>query len=399
MSGTNYRNCPICNEKRVKNISDINLEVIEDFLLPTEYSIVACSNCGHVYNDVEFTNGYTEYYSNYQDVSNFTVPDENDHDYMSMESRYLKSAVFIDNYCEIDKSDKVLDVGCSYGGLLINLKKMSYDNLYGLDMDDKSLENLKNNGISVKRGSIFDVINDFEGSFDLIVLGHILEHLHNPKAAIENVSKWLKPNGKILIEVPDLLQYPATSPFPGFFAEHEHINHFSLISLMNLMDDYRLVASYSDRIYALIPNFPCLRAIFEKCNLKNEVIYSKNDEIAMEKSLTTPNEYGEIVVENIDSIKNDEIIIWGAGMYSYRIMTHTNVKNMNIVAIVDKSQSKHGKMVLGRSIKDTTLVKRFPNAVILVCSTTKCNEIIEDIRANGYENRVVIPFIKEDKND
>lgn len=397
MEKNKHRNCPICDHAYSNTLKEIQLEVIDDFILPTEYSIVACLNCGHVFNDVEYNDNYVEYYSNYQDISNFSVPTRENSDLseVKLESRYLGTANFIENFCDLDQEAQILDVGCSYGGVLLHLKEKKFQNLHGLDLDSKSLDNLRKANISTTIGSIFDEnIEALNTKFDLIILGHILEHLHNPQKALQNVEKWLKPNGKILIEVPDLIQYPETSPFPSFYAEHEHINHFGLISLMNLMRGYKLTASYANHIFALIPNFPCLHAVFEKGDMTNQLIYSSNDEIAMRNCLSEPNQYGKIVLNNVKKLDNRQIILWGAGMYAYRLLTHTELKNKNIVAIVDMSEEKLGKKIINHEITKVESISQYPNAVIVICSTTKCDDILRTIEINQFTNDVIIPFIE-----
>lgn len=402
MSKSLNRICPVCDHNEVKVLSKINLAVIEDFPLPKAYDLVACSKCGHVFNDVAYTEHYNDYYSNYQEVSNFSVPtkDGSDTPENKLESRYLDTAKFIGYFGDVNKNDHILDVGCSYGGVLLHLQEMGHENLYGMDLDRKSLEHLNQFGIQTIRGSIFDEqLDQLNGKFDLIILGHILEHLERPRAAIENVEKWLKPNGKIVVEVPDLLQYPMTSPFPGFFAEHEHINHFSLTALMNLMQNYQMKASYANRIFALIPNFPCIHAVFEKSEIKSKLIYSENDEVAMRTCMEVPNQYGRIVLDNIERLGNREVILWGAGMYAYRLMTHTAITEKIIIAVVDKSKNKHGKKVMDIEIQDVDFIKKAPHAVIVICSTTKCDDILRMIKENQFENEIIVPFIEGGKYD
>lgn len=44
-----------------------------------------------------------------------------------------------------------------------------------------------------------DEINE---QFDIITLFHVLEHLHDPISTLKQLKRLLKPNGKIIIEVP-----------------------------------------------------------------------------------------------------------------------------------------------------------------------------------------------------
>jgi len=57
--------------------------------------------------------------------------------------------------------------------------------------------------------NLFDPVDASTGKrYDSVVLGEILEHLEDPVAALRNVKQWLKPGGRIWINV------PANSPSP-----------------------------------------------------------------------------------------------------------------------------------------------------------------------------------------
>ena len=61
--------------------------------------------------------------------------------------------------------------------------------------------------------------------FDLIVMIHALEHIPNPVAFLRSLSGRLNPEGRVLIQVPDL----SASPFDLLIADH--CSHFSAAAL------------------------------------------------------------------------------------------------------------------------------------------------------------------------
>jgi SAM-dependent methyltransferase len=390
----NIRHCPVCNNRNKKIIKHIKLIVPDDFILPSEYDIVACKHCGFVYNDVPDSKSFDEYYANYKENTNFTIPSEAAYALTKekRESRHIISANFIETSAHIDKSASILDIGCSFGATLTALQKKGFSNLNALDLDSASINYLRQIGINSKVGSIFsENISEFENKFDLVILGHILEHLYEPKKAIANIKKWLKPRGKIFIECPDLYQYSSTSGFPGFFAEWEHINHFTIISLMNLLNDFHLKSYDTGTIYALIEDFPCLYMIFERDEKNRQIYKTENDEIAMLDSLNVPNENGKIILLNIDNLKDKEVALWGAGQYCYRLLSHTKLSEKNIRFIVDNDKKKQGQIILGMKIMTPEILKDFKGTIV-VCSTTAKEYIIRDIKMMGLTNEVIIPF-------
>lgn len=44
---------------------------------------------------------------------------------------------------------------------------------------------------------------DFDKKFDLLILGHVLEHVEHPVEVLTNLKKYLKPDGKIICSVPN----------------------------------------------------------------------------------------------------------------------------------------------------------------------------------------------------
>jgi SAM-dependent methyltransferase len=394
MISDNHRLCPICGSNNKRNLKHICIVAPNDFVLPTEYDIVVCDDCGFVFNDVPFSKSFDQYYANYKFNTNFSIPSDSNYKVTKAkrESRHIKSVNFIENTAHLTKFASILDIGCSYGATLSILKEKGFSNLFALDLDSTCVDYLRTIGINSSVASIFSSdLPQYENKFDLIILGHILEHLHEPKEAISNARKWLKPHGKIYIEIPDLYQYSDTSAFPGFFAEWEHINHFSIISLMNLLNNFRLKSYDTDTIYALIEDFPCLYAIFEKSNEVRELCKTKNDEISMQISLTVPNEKGNRIISNIAKLENNELALWGAGQYCYRLLSHTPLLNSSIKMIVDKDVNKQNKTILGLRIKDPKVLVDFKGTIV-VCSTTAKENIMNDIETMGLNNTVVIPF-------
>jgi len=53
-------------------------------------------------------------------------------------------------------------------------------------------------------GDIETLEVDTLGQFDAIVFGDVLEHLRNPRSVLEQLSKLLKPGGRILISLPNV---------------------------------------------------------------------------------------------------------------------------------------------------------------------------------------------------
>lgn len=132
----------------------------------------------------------------------------------------------------------ILDVGCGTGDFLQTAKNNSW-NVYGIEPNEKAraIANSKT------RNQVFDTntLQEFEsGAFDVITLWHVLEHLPNLETEIQNLNRLLKPNGRLVIAVPNFKSYDAKH-YNAFWAAYDvprHLWHFNQTSISNLFGTF-----------------------------------------------------------------------------------------------------------------------------------------------------------------
>lgn len=98
---------------------------------------------------------------------------------------------FKENYSNI------LDIGCSSGTLLKNIAKLSSKPvLYGIEMNDNYRDYIIKSNIVDKDKISNDDINEYyedkENKFDFISIVHVLEHLRDPKRALQSIHSLLR---------------------------------------------------------------------------------------------------------------------------------------------------------------------------------------------------------------
>lgn len=143
-----------------------------------------------------------------------------------------KKLKLIESFQPKDKT--LLDIGCGTGAFL----KVAKDNgwtIYGVepDQDARAIAN------SITGNTIYNTnqLSKFEDhTFDVITLWHVLEHLPNLKEQVSLFKRLLKPEGTLVIAVPNYKSYDA-SYYKNFWAAYDvprHLWHFSQTAIKRL---------------------------------------------------------------------------------------------------------------------------------------------------------------------
>ncbi len=109
-------------------------------------------------------------------------------------------------YLPENKDARILDVACGPGHFLSFLQKEGYKHAQGIDISDEQLALASKMGVqNIKKADLFSWLSDNKAGYDLIVAFDIIEHLHKPEIikALDLINSALKPNGNIIIGVPN----------------------------------------------------------------------------------------------------------------------------------------------------------------------------------------------------
>lgn len=105
------------------------------------------------------------------------------------------------------ESFRVLDVDCGCGGTLLEIKnRFKNVELFGVENNQLAAEFASSfaevNVIDVEQG-----LNYPEGYFDYVILSNVLERLRDPWEVLADLKRCLKPNGKILANIFNVMHY------------------------------------------------------------------------------------------------------------------------------------------------------------------------------------------------
>lgn len=117
----------------------------------------------------------------------------------------------------IPETAQILDAGCGGGYVVHELYSKGYKNIWGFDASESGIEISQNSFPEIKdRFMTHDAYEKKlpkhfpESNYDLVILVisvEVIEHLYSLKRYLENINRWLKPGGYLLI----------TTPYHGYF--------------------------------------------------------------------------------------------------------------------------------------------------------------------------------------
>lgn len=277
--------------------------------------------------------------------------------------------VYIDiikRYCK--KSIKILDVGCSTGHLLYELRKKGYKSIFGIDPSPKCKDlALKNFNINIETSDFFSFSTNEK--FDLIIFAAVFEHLEQVKKAINKTSELLSENGYVFISVPDGGSFNLNFEEPFGEFSIEHINFFSISYLYRFMINYAPVYIHSDG-----------KVIFSLWKKGNNLSYSILDYINKSKEKLSD-------LKKIVDKTPSRIIVWGAGSLTQRLLKTSNIKS-KIVVFVDRDKNLIGKKLEGILVVSPQQVGSYKEPIFISSYRFK-EDIVADIKNMNIKNKII----------
>jgi SAM-dependent methyltransferase len=132
---------------------------------------------------------------------------------------------------------RLLDVGCGPGANLKSLQEQGWD-VYGIELSETAVARARALvGDRIHCGTL-DTSPFEDESFDVVLMSHSLEHLYDPVQELQRVRRLLKPQGCLIIAVPNAGSLEAKL-FGGSWIHWDpprHLYHFSKKTLTGLVE-------------------------------------------------------------------------------------------------------------------------------------------------------------------
>jgi len=233
-----YNNCPVCNS------ADIHQQLsAKDHTVSGEtFSIWHCNSCtARFTQDVPGQDAIGPYYASAAYISH---SDTKEGFINSLYHKVRKRTLAAKRRLIINQTKKdrgsILDIGCGTGAFLNEMRTAGWT-IAGLEPDDVARKNAASlyNIEPDAPGKLFELT---PGSYDAITMWHVLEHVHELHAYIQQAEKLLARNGKLFIAVPNYTSYDAAH-YKEYWAAYDvprHLYHFSPAAIKQLLVPYNL---------------------------------------------------------------------------------------------------------------------------------------------------------------
>ena len=388
------RGCPICDSVEAEILHTQRFVLPEGHPLADGYDVVGCARCGFVYADTAVTQSdYDRFYaqfSKYEDEKAGTGGGEKPRDVRRLQTSAKQIAGFLQ-----DISARILDIGCANGGLLRALQELGFHNLCGVDPSPVCVENVRQIGIEAYSGSLFQPLT--VRHFDCVILSHVLEHIRNPKQALQSIFRYSDHKCCVYIEVPDASRYAdyLFSPFQDF--NTEHINHFSKSGLAKLMQSAGFIeGELGEKIIESSPNmpYPALYGFWVKSNQSSLAFTLERDD----QLVATIKKYiskSRAIMDGIEAKLQQtltgapQVIVWGTGQLALKLLAETSLAKAQIAAFVDGNLINQGKVLRGVPILAPKQIRGLPHPIV-VTTILHQREIADQIRRMGLLNDIVL---------
>lgn len=243
--------CPVCESSNQQLFCDSWVKESDPAKLygaasgiPGTQRLVKCQDCEMIYESPR--------YEAKTIVQGYMSSQEADHD--SQYSMRVKSF-----YLTLKKHShhippsgaKVLDIGTAGGAFLEAASQYGY-RAYGMEPSADLVGRGKSRGLNIEQGTIED--HCFElNSFDMVCLWDVIEHLPNPREALIEAKKLLKPNGILLINYPDIGTWQAKIAGKRFWwILSVHLHHFTRKSISEICKKTGFEAFHFQRYWQVL---------------------------------------------------------------------------------------------------------------------------------------------------
>lgn len=251
-----FENCKYCGE----NIRQIN----------STHELVECESCELIFSRKKFSQ--QEFKEIYDRLYNDKNPKYKAHSIIEYDQ--LKKGILNVGYNRrrlvkkyIRDNSEILEIGSGIGlmGCFIQ-QTFPNSSFTGVEIDEKITEKARSFGLNVLQGD-FSIIKDLDGSFDVVLMWEVLEHIQDMEQCLGLIKSKLKSGGLFIFSVPNYdkrLNYRAPGDIIFQDGPPIHLNFFRKKAIIKIFDseDFEIVSLEKKKLPYF--NFKSISTMFLK---------------------------------------------------------------------------------------------------------------------------------------
>ncbi|MEI9810460.1 MAG: class I SAM-dependent methyltransferase [Bacteroidota bacterium] len=243
-----YSNCPVCSSTDIRNA----LAVTDHSVSGQSFQVVECGVCTLRFTqDVPGSSSISPYYK----AEGYISHTNTSKGLVNRAYQFVRTRTMVGKRKLVQKTTGVLtgtmlDMGSGIGSFVNEMMQNGWQ-VTGLEPD----EDARRVARELYHLDLADTNGFYQlpaNSYDAITMWHVLEHVHDLPAYVQQLRNILKENGKLLIAVPNYTSLDADI-YKEYWAAYDvprHLYHFSPLSLQMLMEKHGLkVVQYKPMWY------------------------------------------------------------------------------------------------------------------------------------------------------
>lgn len=238
MSSIYYNACPVCGAGNIHKVL-----TARDYTVSGEsFDIYHCGHCsGRFTQHVPAASEIGRYYQSQDYISHSeTRKGLINRLYHSVRKITLRSKQNWVKAATGLKQGTLLDIGCGTGAFLHYMQQLGWQ-ITGLEPDDTARKNAKTlyNIEPLPSSALFSLPAQ---QFDAVTMWHVLEHVHSLHDYLKQIRTLLKPEGALIIAVPNYTS-PDAEHYKSYWAAYDvprHLYHFSPAAMEELLKQHKI---------------------------------------------------------------------------------------------------------------------------------------------------------------
>jgi len=386
------RICPICACREAECLTTISLAHAQKEVLPPFFDVCVCKECKFCFDDLQAKQEDFDRF--YAASAKYATANTGGSGGSSSADMKRWGHVLDILSLHIQSSHRIVDVGCGKGGLLRALQSKGFQNLVGIEPSLGCRQTLAKQNIAC-HPTVKDALLQSE-AYDSVLCCQVREHVFELDAFLANIGKMLKPEATLYVEVPDAAGYADFFHAPFYFFR-EHINHFTLGSLDNLILKH---LSYR-------PIFGKRGSAHPIAGKETPVLWAVYKPSAQHDKTLEPDEKGSRAIETyvrlskerdfypqIEAVRDSQtpVLLWGCGAHLRRLLAKGCFTGINLAGIIDRDRGGRGESLDGLPIlpPQSILDPRFQKVTVIVTTVLYADHVQYFLAAQSFKGNVIL---------